>query len=235
MTNREILAVKGILLKTSGYAYLEKASLKEDCQELKDYLETIPLTKDSNRTIISSWKTLKSFKIVQRICSDSSVKHIMDDYLKCDSIINGIVAWKTLPRNNNRITLSKDAMQFHFDCDHNRFTKLLIYLDEVDNECGPHVFIPNTSATERECLPALLHRDGRFTSTEIVNSGLCPESVFGRAGTIVFADTHNLHRGTPVRNDKARYILSIQFVDSVAGATPIHQLKDILEMNNFYS
>ena len=92
-------------------------------------------------------------------------------------------------RNNNRITLSKDAMQFHFDCDHNRFTKLLIYLDEVDNECGPHVFIPNTSATERECLPALLHRDGRFTSTEIVNSGLCPESVFGRAGTIVFADT----------------------------------------------
>ena len=65
LTNREILAIKGILLKTSGYAYLEKASLKEDCQELKDYLETIPLTKDSNRTIISSWKALKSFKIVQ--------------------------------------------------------------------------------------------------------------------------------------------------------------------------
>ena len=73
LTNREILAIKGILLKTSGYAY-RKGISERRLPRAKGLSETIPLTKDSNRTIISSWKALKSFKIVQRICSDSSVK-----------------------------------------------------------------------------------------------------------------------------------------------------------------
>ena len=50
-------------------------------------------------------------------------------------------------------------------------------------------------------------------------------------GTIIFADTHNLHRGSPLRPGRSRYVLSIQYVDSVAGATPTHNPVDILEMN----
>lgn len=230
-SNSSIQNIEYQLKKTSGYASYKKPSLSNECHELSEYLDTLPVPENSNRIIMTNWKVLRQFKIVDIIRTDRSIKTIVDRYLNCDSIVNSIVAWKTIQSGNGRVNMSKDAMQFHFDCDHNRFMKVFVYLDTVDKTCGPHIFVPNSSAINRHGLPKPLHRDGRYNSLEIINCGLCPQYISGEVGTIIFADTHNLHRGSPLRPGKSRYVLSIQFVDSVAGATPTHDPVDILEMN----
>ena len=62
-----------------------------------------------------------------------------------------------------------------------------------------------------------------------------PEFITGPKGTLIFADTHCLHRGTRVAKGRCRYILQLQFVDSVAGSKPIHNSKEIFEINAAYS
>ena len=231
-SNSSIQNIEYQLKNTSGYATFKKPSIMNECRELNDYLDTLPVPENSNRIILTNWEVLRQFKIVEMIRTDRSIKTIVDRYLNCNSVVNSVVAWKTIQSDNGRLNMSKDAMHFHFDCDHNRFMKVFVYLDSVDNSCGPHIFVPNSSAINRYRLPKSLHRDGRYNSLEIINSGLCPQYILGDVGTIIFADTHNLHRGSPLRAGRSRYVLSIQFVDSVAGATPTHNPVDILEMNN---
>ena len=113
-----------------------------------DYLDEreLPVPENSNRIILTNWEVLRQFKIVEMIRTDRSIKTIVDRYLNCNSVVNSVVAWKTIQSDNGRLNMSKDAMHFHFDCDHNRFMKVFVYLDSVDNSCGPHIFVPNSSA-----------------------------------------------------------------------------------------
>ena len=178
--------IENQLKNTSGYATYKKPSLSNECRELSEYLDTLPVPENSNRIIMTNWEILRQFKIVDIIRTDRSIKTIVDRYLKCDSILNSIVAWKTIQNGNGRLNMSRDAMHFHFDCDHNRFMKVFVYLDAVDNTCGPHIFVPNSSAINRCGLPRPLHRDGRYNSLEIINSGLCPQYISGEMGTIIF-------------------------------------------------
>ena len=121
---------------------------------------------------------------------------------------------------------------YHFDSDHNRFLKVFIYLDDVDEDTGPHAYIPRTSIRFRSNLPKELKRDGRFDDSIIRKYGIKAKIICGSKGKIIFADTHNLHKGTPVHGRKSRYILQLQFVDSLLGATSPHELTDINEMNS---
>ena len=136
-----------------------------------------------------------------------------------------------MPNELNDASRLNDAMMFHFDFDHNRFLKIFIYLSDVDCTCGPHVYIKNTHSALRFKLPKPLQRDGRLTSREVVNCGLVPKYALGERGTIIFGDTTNLHKGTPVRQNKSRYILQLQFVDSIFGQKNRHSLDELMDMN----
>ena len=120
--------IENQLKNTSGYATYKKSSLSYECRELSEYLDTLPVPENSNRIIMTNWEILRQFKIVEMIRTDRSIKTIVDRYLKCDSILNSIVAWKTIQSGNGRLNMSRDAMHFHFDCDHNRFMKVFVYL-----------------------------------------------------------------------------------------------------------
>ena len=223
------------LENTSGYATIPTVGFDESILQLRQALSlTINSNQSSARHLILDWEILKRFDLVHKLCSDKSIKRIVDSYIGCNTILNSIVAWRTTYVPSEIHNESSDALKFHFDCDHNRFMKVFMYLDSVDFRSGPHVYAPKTSAICRPSLNSILHRDGRISNIDIINSGLSPTPLFGKAGTLIFADTHNLHRGTKVREGKCRYILSLQFVDSVFGAPPIHTATQIQEMNNLY-
>ena len=185
----------------------------------------------SARKMLYDWTVLREEPLVQTIINDASIKLIADTYLDCNSILNMVTAWKTSYIDESSHNVSGDAMMFHFDADHNRFLKLFVYLSDVGKLEGPHVFIPRTSSAYRKELPDMLQRDGRFSNIDIIQYGLLPELILGSKGTLIFADTHCFHRGTRVAQGCCRYILQLQFVDSVAGAKPAHNLKDIIDMN----
>ena len=167
------------------------------------------------------------------LINDLSIKQIADWYLRCNSILNGISAWRTDPGVDPSM-LGKDAMQFHFDSDHNKFLKVFVYLSDVDISTGPHCFVPRTSASFRKFLPNEL-KDGRITDKTLAYFGLSYQKVVGPSGTIIFADTHNLHKGMPVQSKSPRYILQMQFVDSVFGAESGIGLSEMEFMNPFHS
>jgi hypothetical protein len=197
---------------------------------LKDALRIAVTEGSSRRAFITSWKMLRDHHLVQRLTKDSAVKQIADAYLGCNSVINLAVAWRTDP-GNDRESLSGDAMMFHFDSDHNRFLKVFVYLDDVDENTGPHMYIPRTGIGRRKDLASDFKRDGRLSDELVLNAGLRPQRVCGPSGTIIFADTHNLHKGKPVIGNKARYIFQLQFVDSLIGSRCMHSWEELCEMN----
>ena len=99
---------------------------------------------------------------------------------------------------------------------------------------GPHVYIPYTNMFHRKKLPEELNVDSRISDDSVLNHGYQPCALTGRRGTIIFADTHNLHRGTPVMPGFERNILQVQYVDSLFGARPQHSISEIKQMNLSY-
>ena len=186
----------------------------------------------SARLFLDSWKILKKSDLVSKIVYDTSIKYIADRYLRCDSIVNSIKAWNTTYRDKVNHNISGDAMQFHFDSDHNRFLKIFVYLDDVNSQNGPHVYVPRTNMFYRSTLPSELNVDARIPDLTLLNFGLIPHALTGCRGTIIFADTHNLHRGSAVKVGHERNILQVQYVDSLFGAKPQHSMAEIQEMNS---
>lgn len=178
------------------------------------------------RAFVTDIKDLLSFNLVKRITSEGVIWAIADKYLRCKSLLNMCLAWKTYPtEKRSHLTLSENAMSFHFDADNNRFLKLFVYLTDVGLENGPHVGIKRTHARYRSFLCPSLNRDGKLTNREILNSGLLPTIFTGKRGTFILADTHCLHKGSPVWHGKTRYILQLQFADSPFGALPQYDIR----------
>jgi len=226
--------IKRDLRSSGGYA---KVALRlnqnwvEEIKELLDRKEQDTSPEQTARIFISDWNTLSKTRIIQELYRDNALRNIVDCYLGCRAYLNAVCAWKTIYQPRTSHDVGRDAMSFHFDCDHNRFIKIFIYLDDVTARNGPHVYIEKTSAQYRKYLPEWLNRDGRLSSLEVINSGLTPNVVTGAKGTAIFADTQNLHRGTPVHYGAERYMLQLQFVDSVFGARPAHSSEHIEDMN----
>ena len=218
------------IISNGGY-YSIRPSAEIDYSELCNALDSSkPSSKNSRRRFINDHSKLLGFSSVSQIVFDPSIRFIADQYLNCSSILNSVCAWKTTSLQGDE-NLDSDAMLWHFDSDHNRFLKVFIYLDDVEAIDGPHMYIPNTARLNRSNMPIELKQDARITNLQVANHGLLPQYVLGSAGTFIFADTHNLHRGTPVHPGRSRYLLQLQFVDSIFGADTQFNEEKYIQLN----
>ncbi len=214
---------------TSEKLYGHEADIDDMCEMLDNYGKA---DSGSRRSVLVDWNLLKQNRLVREIAINPLYRQVADEYLGCKSILNSVMAWKTSHFAVHAANkLKDDALLFHFDYDYNRFLKIFVYLSDVDETCGPHVYIENTHAPLRFKLPEPLQRDGRLASIEVVNCGLAPKYVLGERGTIIFGDTSNLHKGTAVRENKSRYILQLQFVDSIYGNKYKLSPEELIDMN----
>jgi hypothetical protein len=87
------------------------------------------------------------------------------------------------------------AELFHRDVDDWRFLKLFVYLTDVDDEAGPHAFVPGSQSA-----PKLL-RIGRYADDQVIES-FGPGAIQyyrGPRGTAFLENTFGLHKGLPPR------------------------------------
>jgi hypothetical protein len=228
------------LYQQGGYLKLNLDLGQEIYDEIRNALDdadnqVMVAPEISSRTFISEWNSLKKFKLTQIILSSRLLKSVADTYLGCNSVISMIIAWKSRAITRSEELMNRDALQFHFDCDHNRFLKLFIYLSDVDHQCGPHVAIPFTGgAYFFSSLPPDICQDRRLSNIEILNTGLNPHVFCGPQGTLLLGDTANLHRGTPVYQGRSRYLLQIQYSDTIFGAQLAHSYSEIINMNRLH-
>lgn len=103
--------------------------------------------------------------------------------------ISYMAAWWSIAHGES----AQHAELFHRDVDDLRFIKLFIYLTDVDEESGPHVFVRGT------------HKQNKLTeirrlSEEEVAGAFGAENILlftGPAGTCFLENTYGIHRGVP--------------------------------------
>lgn len=162
-------------------------------------------------------KDLLGFDEVQSIIADIALPTIAQEYFQSRPYIDVISMWWA---TNFKNSADMEAAQFyHFDLDRVKWLKCFIYLTDVDECNGPHVFIKGTH--KAGAIPSAILKKGysRLMDAEIA-SNFGSDSVIefkGPRGTIILEDTRGLHKGKKIISGH-RLILQIQFSNSLFGA-----------------
>ncbi len=128
---------------------------------------------------------------VLQLANNEHVLKIVGNYFKCRPTISNISIWWSLPSEED----PEEAENFHRDIDDWKQLKLFIYLTDVTEGSGPHVFV-RESHRIRQALDTR-----RYTDKEIIDSFEEWRIVtfFGPKGTCFLENTFGLHKGTTAR------------------------------------
>jgi hypothetical protein len=123
-------------------------------------------------------------------------------YIGCKPTISAIGLRWSYPQAGS----GSGLQGFHRDCDDWRFIKVFVYLTDVDDGAGPHVYV---SGTHHEHCSMRLQP---YSDDEVAKS-YAPSRitrVTGAAGTGFAVDTRGVHKGL-VPTQKPRLLLQIQY------------------------
>ena len=133
---------------------------------------------------------LSDNKISQFICSKTMLK-LAKKYLNTNSISVSASYFISFPANLTELEKIKNAQYYHWDNDFVKFFKLYIYLSDVDSDCGPHIFIPQTHKKKLD-----KHKLQRpYKDTDIDTSYEKKKEFIGETGSFFFVDSYGLHKG----------------------------------------
>lgn len=141
---------------------------------------------------------------IRNILFDSYFHHIAQEYLQCRPLLTSVSLWL------NPACPGKHAPNiFHYDNDGPGFVKFFIYLTDVTEREGPHVFIRGTHAHRK---PEKFRQSRRYEEADLVEFfGRENRLVFvGPAGTMIAEDTMGFHRGSEVLNSY-RLVLQLEY------------------------
>lgn len=164
-----------------------------------------------------------------RMAADPELLSLVQAYLQAPAFLTDVSIWRSFAGDGSAKP-AKEAQLFHIDLDNYRFCKVFVYLNDVDEAAGPHVFLPTSHRAEviTACRDAQLpdqqaafdhwyYETLRKSDADVMRwTGLTPRVVTGPAGTRFIADTSALHRGSPPL-ERDRWVL--QFVYGVTPAT----------------
>lgn len=147
-----------------------------------------------------------------RIVNDPKILSAVSQVLGAKPTISYMAAWWSLPGHDE----GEEAQLFHRDFDDYRFVKLFVYLTDVDEESGPHVFVRGSHKN-----PALVARR-RFTEEEVAaNYPLDSQLVMtGGAATAFLENTFGLHRGFPPLSKPRLIFQALYSLSPYVGGTP---------------
>jgi hypothetical protein len=95
-----------------------------------------------------------------------------------------------------------------------KFIKFFVYLTDVDETHGPHVYVARSHIRK----PKAVRRDGRIPDDEIVRT-YGPDAIVeitGERGTILAVDTRGFHKGkAPESGD--RLLFQVEYANNLFG------------------
>lgn len=124
------------------------------------------------------------------IANDPRVLDVVEAFLGAKPTIGALRLWWSTPTASGE---PEHAENFHRDIDDLRFIKLFVYLTDVDDESGPHIY---ARGSHRE---NVLTTVGRFTDEQVAEA-VGSDKIMrlkGPAGTAFVESTYGLHRGLP--------------------------------------
>lgn len=136
------------------------------------------------------------------IANNPIALEVCERYFRCKPIIDSIQAWWSLPGHER----PEQAENLHRDNDGIRFLKYFIYLTEVTEESGPHVFVESSHIISKGL-------DVRRYEDNEVESLFGKEKFkkfIGKKGLSFIEDTYGFHKGQPAKTEK-RLLLQIRY------------------------
>lgn len=201
-------------LRHNGYAMLPDMLSPLLISEMKAFLakEHVVLRNGAHvrANQIPAGTTLADFSLetvlhcphVLALANTPTIIRMAVDYLGCLPTISTIGIRWSFPGVNEEAT----TQAFHRDPDDWRFFKLFVYMTDVDEESGPHLYVPRSHLTAGSL------RARRFEQTEIENKygKNSITAVTGPTGTTFVADTYGIHAG-PIPKSKTRLMLEVGY------------------------
>ena len=132
---------------------------------------------------------------------------IAEKYLGCAPQFVGSQIWWSYPHLDATGKQTKTPLYgFHYDIDDLKFLKIFFYLNDVDEDRGPHVIIGNTHKKKNY----FEIKNRRLTDAVAVEKyGDQIKVIEGKAGEGFFEDTFCYHKGT--HPNKRRLLLQFEF------------------------
>jgi hypothetical protein len=150
---------------------------------------------------------------LQELAVDQTLMAVAQAYLKCRPVNDLVAMWWSAAYRG--APSSEAAQLFHFDMDRLKFIKFFVYLTDVDESHGPHVYVASSHIRK----PKSVRRDGRIPDDEIVRQYGQDAilEITGEAGTILAVDTRGFHKGKAVEVGD-RLLFQVEYANSFFGA-----------------
>jgi len=192
-------------LDHDGYAMLPGLLTSDQVQEMRDYFAS-RLAFDGYRPHLGKFKApadapsgthvanfdhsdVLNAPHALAIANNPTVLSAVGKALGAKPTISYMTAWWSIAHGE----AARHAELFHRDVDDLRFIKLFIYLTDVDDGSGPHVFVKGTHKVNK--LTEIRRLSEEEVTTEFGSQNVMKFT--GPAGTAFLENTYGVHRGVP--------------------------------------
>lgn len=162
----------------------------------------------SKGTIFNYTHSFKKCSAIRKIAYDKNIYEIAKGYLGCEPKFLGTQVFWSYPKEDaSGNPINTPLYGFHYDIDDLKFLKLFFYLNDVDENRGPHVIIENTHLNKN-----LFEIKNRRISENQAMSKYGSDRIkviTGKAGEGFFEDTFCYHKGT--NPHKRRLMIQFQY------------------------
>ena len=217
-TTIELVKSLCINMQYSPKGKFEDSKSKETCNE--SYLPVM-----NTESPYSSYWLLDKYKEIIKpqilIPNIRLLKSLLLSHLNCLPVLRHFELWYSYPSPRSLIEPKDDsAQEFHFDLDEFKWLKVFIYLNDVNNDNGPHTYIPKShlpGAKNKHLINYILKTGRNRISDETLfehHSKSDVTKILGAAGTIIIADTKCWHKASvPIKSHRimAQYLFAPTF------------------------
>ena len=173
-------------------------------ENINNYIKRLSNYKISRLTKTLNLSNKKS-ELNKLIMSDE-VLNIVKNYLNTKEISINASFFISNPLETSENEKYKNAQYFHWDNDFTKFVKLYIYLNDVNYDNGPHIFIPETHKFKKQN-----NKLCRLYSDINIENNYAKSKIFtGNAGSMFFVDSFGIHKGIPPSKSH-RLMLNVHF------------------------
>lgn len=195
----------GITIDSETIERLKKSFDKLSCYDTgSPNTPMVNLASPSDDTQLAHYsrKDLSRIPEVVKMANDKKILEVVGSYFNVKPTISNINCWWSFGKRKT----AKEAQLFHRDLDDFKFVKLFLYLTDVTETSGPHIYVKGSHRKNQ------LIDLRRFTDSEVI-------STFGEENIISFVkpkgscflvDTYGIHKGL-VPKDADRLLMQFQY------------------------
>ncbi len=177
-----------------GYRKLEPLSI-EKCDSIVEQLKKIPFKAKTKCLFeVANQKLIKAIPEIDELTKDESILSIVRDYLGAEPILTQTSCWRS-ERSISQV-LSRNAQMFHQDRTYKKFIKLFLYLNDVSEENGCHVYVPNSIRKGPQ--PPKRQLSLRVSDEYIYENYSEIVYLTGKKGAMTLVDTQGWHKGNKI-------------------------------------